>query len=215
MQDPVVCLSIISVKHGVANRIVYLSIQKKRRRRSILASRAKRLRYKANKKAKVMWSKQLAQLWKDRADTYAKGSLADNTNDGGENFSDGGSITDHLISAKNAQVDSAAVNECYENTQRDCELDGMHLLPSIMLPETSKSVVEDRFIECTKERDQALKDALQYRNLVENLETNLSELRTTMHHRVAAVRDFWRNKVLEGGSRSGKILKRSLKTNLS
>jgi len=48
---------------------------------------------------------------------------------------------------------------------------------------------------------------------VEKLETDLGELKTTMHHRVAAVRDFWRNKVLEGESRSGMILRYSLMTN--
>ncbi len=160
-----------------------------------------------------MWSKQLAQLWKDRADTYAKGCLADNTNDGGETFSDGGSITDHLISAKDAPVDSAAVNECYENTA------GLwawwHASPTINHAPWDKQVSSRRQINRVYEREiKALKAALQYRNLVEKLETNLSELRTTMHHRVAAVPDVWRNKVLEGGSRSGKILKRSLKTNL-
>lgn len=64
-------------------------------------------------------------------------------------------------------------------------------------------------------RDKALGDVLKYRNLIEKLETDLSELRTTMHHRVAAIRNFWRNKVLEGGSRGGKILKRALTSNLS
>ena len=189
----------------------HFNIQKKRRR-SILANRAKRLRYRENKKAK--WSKQLAQLWKDRADAYAKGSPVDDRNDSDKIDINGGATSnDHQMSSKNKADDTAAIKESYENTQRDCELDGMHLLPSLLLPETSKSIADNRLIECSSERDKALKDALHYRTLVEKLETDLAELKTTMHHRVAAVRDFWRNKVLEGESRSGMILRCSLMTN--
>lgn len=72
----------------------------------------------------------------------------------------------------------------------------MHLLPSITLPETSKSTVDDRLRECITERDDALKKALCYRTLVEKLETDLTELKTTVHHRVVAVCDLWRTKVL-------------------
>lgn len=91
---------------------------------------------------------QTAQLWKDRVDAYANGSQDDDKSNDDEN--DDGSTADHQMS-KNILVDSAAVNECYEKTQRDCEFEGIHLLPSIMLPQTSKSEVEDRLIECTRE----------------------------------------------------------------
>lgn len=90
----------------------------------------------------------------------------------------------------------------------------MHLLPQVVLsPEnstTDNTAMEKRLMKCTKEKDKALKDAFYYRTLVEKLETDIKEMKTTMHYRVAAVRDFWRNSVLEGRSRSGAILKQAL-----
>ena len=43
-------------------------------------------------------------------------------------------------------------------------------------------------MKCTKEKDKALKDAFYYRTLVEKLETDIKEMKTTMpmHYRVAA-----------------------------
>ena len=89
----------------------------------------------------------------------------------------------------------------------------MHLLPQVVFPvenTTENIAVEKRLIIRTKERDKALRDTLHYRTLVEKLETDIKELKTNMHHRVSTVRDFWRNSVLEGRSRSGAILKQAL-----
>ncbi len=70
--------------------------------------------------------------------------------------------------------------------------------------------VEEKLRICTKERDKALNETLQYRTLAENLETDIKDVIATMHHRVTVVGYFWRNNVLEGRSRSGAILKRAL-----
>jgi len=90
----------------------------------------------------------------------------------------------------------------------------MHHLPQVVLsPEnstTDNTAMEKRVMKCTKEKDKALKDAFYYRTLVEELETDIKEMKTTMHYRVTAVRDFWRNSVLEGRSKSGAILKQAL-----
>ena len=107
-------------------------------------------------------------------------------------------------------IDTAAINESYESIQKDCELEGVHLLPQIVSPEHSNIAAEERLLKCERERDKALKDAFHYRTLVEKLETDIREVKSTMHYRVTAVRDFWRNSVLEGRSRSGVILKKAL-----
>lgn len=181
--------------------LFYLSSSQKKRRRTILANRAKRLRYKQNKKAK--WSKKLAQLWKDRANRY------ENAND--ENgYESVTPFNDEKLNEKHECTDTAVINESYESIQKDCELEGVHLLPQIVYPEHSNIAAEERLLKCQRERDKALKDAFHYRTLVEKLETDIREVKSTMHYRVAAVRDFWRNSVLEGRSRSGTILKKAL-----
>ena len=130
---------------------------------------------------------------------------------GDNDIDGGGSITSSNENNKRDKViDSAATNESYINVQRDCEIEGMHLLPQVVFPvenTTENIAVEKRLITCTKERDKALWDTLHCRTLVEKFETDIKELKTNMHHRVSTVRDFWRNSVLEGRSRSGAILK--------
>lgn len=183
-----------------------------KRQRNILANRAKRHRYKKNKKVK--WSKKLAQLWKDRADAYERGSSGrDDISETDER--DGTcSFSQERSNEKDKSMETtAAIEESYVNVQKDCELEGIHLFPQIVFPEnsTTKDVtLEKKLLACAREKDKALRDALHYRTLVENLETDITELKTTMHRRVSAVRDFWRNNILEGRTRSGVILKRAL-----
>ena len=190
---------------------ITLSLLQKKRRRTILANRVKRLRYKKNKRAK--WSKHLAQLWKDRADAYERDDYERddrNDTDVGESIT---SCNESCTKSSNKSADAAATNKSYEIVQKDCELEGMHLLPQVVSPENSSTEnisVEKRLMIRTTERDKALKDALYYRSLVEKLETDIKEAKITMHYRVAAVRDFWRNSVLEGRSRSGVILQQAL-----
>jgi len=46
-------------------------------------------------------------------------------------------------------------------------------------------------MKCTQEKDKALKGTFYYRTFVKNWK-HLKEMKTTMHYRVAAVRDFWK-----------------------
>ncbi len=60
-----------------------------------------------------------------------------------------------------------------------------------------------------EERDQALKLAQQFRNIPEQSFSEKRCLQYELESKVETVRDFWRNKIVEGGSRSGSILRAS------
>lgn len=80
-----------------------------------------------------MWSKQLAQLWKNRADSYEEGN--DRNAISGGNDSDGSTTSSNDNSNKDDKlIDSAAINESYDNVLKDCESEGMHLLPQVVSP---------------------------------------------------------------------------------
>ena len=64
--------------------------------------------------------------------------------------------------------------------------------------------------QATKDRDQALMEAKYYRNLAETFKTEKQDIEQAYAKRVEVVRDFWRNKIVEGDSRGGRILRASL-----
>ena len=61
-----------------------------------------------------------------------------------------------------------------------------------------------------KERDRALALARQYRDLAEACQLDKRTLKNDLEKKVETVRDFWRNKIVEAGSRSGQILRNAL-----
>ena len=69
--------------------------------------------------------------------------------------------------------------------------------------------------QAENERDQALLEAKKYRNLAEALKKEKRKLEQVYVKKVETVRDFWRNKVIEGDLRGGKILQASLLQNFS
>jgi len=60
------------------------------------------------------------------------------------------------------------------------------------------------------ERNQALRLVQHYRNLAEEYCREKRDLQYKLEAKIELVRDFWRNQVVEGGSRSGKILRAAL-----
>ena len=78
-----------------------------------------------------------------------------------------------------------------------------------ILEETPSEINYDRLIyESRKERDAALLAARQWRDLAEATQREKREVE--MEKTVEVVRNFWHNKLVEGGSRAGKILRASL-----
>lgn len=60
--------------------------------------------------------------------------------------------------------------------------------------------------EVEKDKKKAELNALIYRNLAERLKREKRELSNTLNRKVETVRDFWRNKLCEGSSRSGRMV---------
>ena len=96
---------------------------------------------------------------------------------------------------------------------------GVLLLPSVPpLSEEQSSLliakvltgVEQQSIiqEARNDRDRAIMEAKTYRDLAEKIK---KEKREQECKQTEAVRDFWRNKVLEGDTRGGKILRASFR----
>lgn len=63
------------------------------------------------------------------------------------------------------------------------------------------------------ERNDALNLAKYYRNRIEKLRTEKEELQHEMKRQVQHSRQFWRNQIMEGESRSGRILRAALLRN--
>ncbi len=59
--------------------------------------------------------------------------------------------------------------------------------------------------EAREERDEALRLAQHFRNIAEQTASQKQHLHCEFLSRVETVRDFWRNMIVEGGSRSGII----------
>ena len=98
---------------------------------------------------------------------------------------------------------------------------GVLLLPSVppLSEEQSSSLiakvltgVEQQSIiqEARNDRDRAIMEAKSYRDLAEKIKKEKREQECNLLKQTEAVRDFWRNKVLEGDTRGGKILRASL-----
>lgn len=84
-------------------------------------------------------------------------------------------------------------------------------------PGCSCSTATVRAVQCReelhaarRERNRALSLARHYRNIAEACQTEKREMKSKLEERVELVRNFWRNKIIEGGSRSGKILRAAL-----
>lgn len=84
-------------------------------------------------------------------------------------------------------------------------------------PSCSCSTVAVHAVKCKeelyaarKERNQALTLAQHYRNIAEATRTEKREIKKKLEGKVELVRNFWRNNIIEGGSRSGRILRAAL-----
>jgi len=88
------------------------------------------------------------------------------------------------------------------------------LLDAVVAPVTEESPSTKnyarRLLEAWQERDSALLIACEYRDLAETVSAEKREIKYEMEKTVEVVRDFWRNKVVEGGSRAGLMLRASL-----
>ena len=88
-------------------------------------------------------------------------------------------------------------------SQKDVEVTGAASgAQRIMIVNYIQTVQEDR--------DKALQEAQSNRNAAERLKHQNRCLKNEMHSRCEVIRDFWRNNVVEGATRSGLILREAL-----
>ena len=69
---------------------------------------------------------------------------------------------------------------------------------------------EERLRRARCERNKALFLARQYRNLAEQSQSDKRLLKSNMEEKIETVRDFWRNKIIEGDSRGGRMVRAAL-----
>lgn len=60
------------------------------------------------------------------------------------------------------------------------------------------------------ERNDALRLAQLYRNRIEQLVTEKRDLRHSLEEQVEKTREFWRNHIMEGGTRAGRMVRAAL-----
>ena len=101
------------------------------------------------------------------------------------------------------------------------------LLKSILIPVeevvpvlNSGNIMHDREFakqikNARQERNVALELAQMYRDLAEKIQQDKRKIQDELETRVETVRDFWRNKIIEGESRGGQILRAALFRNKS
>ncbi len=112
------------------------------------------------------------------------------------------------------------IEEDYTNLKRSHNDNGVLILNEVVVPiqeQTFDPMSQMARTDCNQivqkareERNQALKLAQQFRNIAEQSCSEKRCLQYELESKVETVRDFWRNKIVEGGSRSGCILRASL-----
>ena len=76
--------------------------------------------------------------------------------------------------------------------------------------EAVKISVQRYITELQQERNDALKSAQSYRNIVDDLQQKNRRLQCEMNNRCDTIRNFWRNNIGEGGTHGGKMVRASL-----
>ena len=130
---------------------------------------------------------------------------------------------------KKFEVDNA-YNNLVENSLSEMEnnCSPSLLLPAIVQPseqitvhiKNSSNVVEKLAVkECLEnlvdERDTAIKTVRLLRSKVEDLQSKNRKLYCEMNDKIDTVRNFWRNRLVEGDTRSGMCVKLAVQRNLS
>lgn len=77
----------------------------------------------------------------------------------------------------------------------------------------SEVLVKSYVQKVLEDREQAISTARAYRDQVEVLEIENRELLSKMNKSIHAIKMFWRNKIAEGSTRSGKCVQKALRRN--
>ena len=69
---------------------------------------------------------------------------------------------------------------------------------------------KEQILKARHQRNEALFLARHYRNMAEKSRSDTRMLKEDLESQIETVRDFWRNKIVEGSSRSGRLLRAAL-----
>lgn len=200
---------------------------------SLSSKKQKRKRYRQKKKfihkhGKEQWEviadERLRQRWRERAQRAFAADLADMQaeKDREEERKACEARQKDAVAFKQAQrIEMADENEdqyihrCTISQQTEPLLLDEVLVPLCEpFPECSAGVHNAEYREqisaARQERNQALKTARHYRDIAETIQKEKRELQYKLEEEVELVRNFWRNKIIEGASRSGRILRAAL-----
>ena len=121
---------------------------------------------------------------------------------------------EHFI--KNITLQYEEIEKASLNEESDSLLLPMHIESKSSQSLSSKGIsingvqrvaVESVIAEVEKDKKQAELNALIYRNYAEQLKKEKRELNDTLNRKIEIVRDFWRNKLCEGDSRGGRMVR--------
>lgn len=90
------------------------------------------------------------------------------------------------------------------------------LLPSVSSTSRPKASAIERCVAASyikqleDERNKAVREALLYRNLAEQMRKEKRDTHHKMSRQCETIRDFWRNTLVEGCSRSGKMVRQAM-----
>ena len=170
---------------------------------------------------------ELCKRWKERREEYEKGEKKDELDDKEQE------ATSHLMlqqSEEWGQIEKRCRQEIasvqahvYEEVSKaslDTSNDDDLLLPSVVDTDTcitdeicqldltgiQRVAIASAILQEREKTKKALQDAECYRNLAEKLKTEKRELASKMNDKVELVRDFWRNTIREGCTRTGKMV---------
>ena len=117
-----------------------------------------------------------------------------------------------------------SIEEEYHSITQDNQETGPLLLDAVITPVIEKKITcgcsgestvlvaqcKEEVEAARRERNRALAVARQYRDMAEASITKRRQMKSELEERMEVVRNFWHNNVIEGGSRSGRILRAAL-----
>ena len=170
----------------------------------------------------------LQLAWKERTEAYEKG-IEDDMAVEANRMQLQAKTAEQQELKKNQQVltrceDMQKIEQSYHTIETDSMQDdtGILLLPSvssvpcqITIPCDITTAVEKPYVascieDIRTERDKALRDTLLYRNTAEQLRREKRVLHNKLTRKCETIRDFWRNNLVEGCTRGGRMVREAL-----
>ena len=122
----------------------------------------------------------------------------------------------HEEFVRNISLQYEEIERASQTEESDSLLLPMHVESKSSLSLSSKGIningiqrvaVESIIAKIEKDKKQAELNALIYRNYTEQLKREKRELNDTLNRKIKIIRDFWRNKMCEGNSRGGRMVR--------